>query len=273
MSTELLPCPFCSTEQAKIYEDTSSDNRSNWAYEVECQNCGVSTKWCSTEDAAIEVWNRRTAASAEQTTVSTKLDLSGLTRYDHESYESPVPYPDGRYVLLEDVQALVASYQPPQQPSAAPESEQKPAQPFLDDLLATAMDERYEPRDRLQRIVSRIRLAPAESATLSEESILAIADETGIYRKNFAGFTFDPCKLIPFARAMAAAGNSQSQDAARLEFMAEQNCFIDSGTSINGKTSYWLVWPSDGSVQKGAFESPAAAIDAAMCKQEGEEGA
>jgi hypothetical protein len=56
-------------------------------------------------------------------------------------------------------------------------------------------------------------VAAAEAATspapavvqMTDGQILQAATESGIYTKNFAGNTFDPCKLIPFARAILSA--------------------------------------------------------------------
>lgn len=71
--TELLPCPFCGCE-ANLTSDYSSDHDYTfWQVWHDCStNPGpirhayghalgmeISTPWCASEDAAVELWNRR----------------------------------------------------------------------------------------------------------------------------------------------------------------------------------------------------------------------
>lgn len=59
--TELLPCPFCGSPAAFCcLEDEPGSPASFW---VNC-SCGVETPERRTEDEAVALWNRRTAAAA-----------------------------------------------------------------------------------------------------------------------------------------------------------------------------------------------------------------
>ena len=73
MSAELKPCPFCGGE-ANLMSDYSSDHdHTFWQVWHDCPtNPGpirhtyghalgmeISTPWCASEDAAVDLWNRR----------------------------------------------------------------------------------------------------------------------------------------------------------------------------------------------------------------------
>lgn len=73
MSVELKPCPFCGGE-ANLMSDYSSDHdHTFWQVWHDCPtNPGpirhtyghalgmeISTPWCASEDAAVDLWNRR----------------------------------------------------------------------------------------------------------------------------------------------------------------------------------------------------------------------
>ena len=53
MNKELKPCPFCGS---KILNVTNA--MGEWW--VDCKGCAASTIMASTEEKAIEAWNRRT---------------------------------------------------------------------------------------------------------------------------------------------------------------------------------------------------------------------
>lgn len=57
--SELLNCPFCNFDEAKIYEDSNCDNARDWTATVSCERCCCDgPRGCSKEDAAA-LWNRR----------------------------------------------------------------------------------------------------------------------------------------------------------------------------------------------------------------------
>lgn len=57
---ELLPCPFCGAV-AWLYEDSSSDNASQWTHAANCAGCEAQGASHYDKDAAIAAWNRRHA--------------------------------------------------------------------------------------------------------------------------------------------------------------------------------------------------------------------
>ena len=52
MNEELKPCPFCGGEVgiSQIYD---------WSFRVYCSNCDIEIDGFSTEEEAIDEWNRR----------------------------------------------------------------------------------------------------------------------------------------------------------------------------------------------------------------------
>lgn len=80
MAEELKPCPFCGGE-AHIDSDYSSElDHTFWQVWHDCStNPGpirhtyghalgmeISTPWCASEDAAVDLWNRRAGTTCEQ---------------------------------------------------------------------------------------------------------------------------------------------------------------------------------------------------------------
>jgi Lar family restriction alleviation protein len=51
---ELLPCPFCGSLPA-----LKDDAKGPWKYQVVCLQCGGASDTYSSENKAIEAWNRR----------------------------------------------------------------------------------------------------------------------------------------------------------------------------------------------------------------------
>lgn len=91
MSEELKPCPFCGGE-ANLMSDYSSDHdHTFWQVWHDCPtNPGpirhtyghalgmeISTPWCASEDAAVDLWNRR----AERTCRVVSAKEAGRTGY------------------------------------------------------------------------------------------------------------------------------------------------------------------------------------------------
>lgn len=50
---ELKKCPFCGSKVEKI------DFDSDFGFWITCENCEASSKFCDTEEEAIETWNKR----------------------------------------------------------------------------------------------------------------------------------------------------------------------------------------------------------------------
>lgn len=52
--SDLKPCPFCGGEANVFPNFTAKD-----CYVVECDDCKADSAYCTTEEAAIAAWNRR----------------------------------------------------------------------------------------------------------------------------------------------------------------------------------------------------------------------
>lgn len=369
MSTELLLCPFCASPVLLKTERWDNPNGSeygsgNTVY-VECR-CGArgpsfelphmsgftkhtvqefrdnpslraaeeerySLHTASVERKAIEAWNCRTAASAEQTAVppdwSKHVRDAYLTlRRENHSIPSEV---------LEEMRAILdARAAPPQQPSAAPESaviaaaralfdipelqemassgSDAPAEDALGKLLdalngKAARESEQKPTDLSKRL--RVKASqpfgpedfalltqaadeieryyggmlnwkrtaeaqkPAAPATLSDEKIRQLALSYGVAKgraiidgRLMVATGEGDREIMEFARALlAASGNSQSQDAdtERLDFLLAR--YVRCPQPDMGSNHQWEVF---GRVI-GRGQTPRAAIDAAMSKQEG----
>ncbi|WP_125117734.1 hypothetical protein [Bordetella trematum] len=70
-------------------------------------------------------------------------------------------------------------------------------------------------------------------------------------------------------QASPAADGRDAKDAARLEFLADQDAQIQSLT-LGNRTKYRIGWPDLGEAQSEWFSSPREAIDAAIATQHGE---
>jgi Lar family restriction alleviation protein len=57
MQGNLKPCPFCGGEAAIDTLNTIKGNPG--AYRMQCQGCGVATRWCSSEISAQSAWSIR----------------------------------------------------------------------------------------------------------------------------------------------------------------------------------------------------------------------
>jgi Lar family restriction alleviation protein len=62
MSGKFMACPFCGKPQA-IIDTLNYHGEKPVEFRVQCQACGVTTRWCDTEEQAGEAWNSRTAAN------------------------------------------------------------------------------------------------------------------------------------------------------------------------------------------------------------------
>lgn len=221
MTTELLPCPFCDHKLLMPHVHSRRAKTSGgYHHFVRCPRCHTEgPRSLGSTDDAIIAWNRRTAASAEQTDVPTgwkMVPVSPTLEILEAGARSIIDGQDGRpgtswadesgmaYAAM-----LAAAPQPPQQPSAAPESEQKPyawatskgLYRRRDEIPAAELPPFYTP------VALYAVLYTAAPATLSDEQILAI--QTQHIPKH--GWSTNG---IAFARALlAAAGNSQSQAA------------------------------------------------------------
>jgi Lar family restriction alleviation protein len=65
-SAELLPCPFCGSNDLEIIPDLAKDDNNRiYAYHVFCRDCHARGRnnfpicWCESEQQAIEAWNDR----------------------------------------------------------------------------------------------------------------------------------------------------------------------------------------------------------------------
>jgi len=62
---KLEACPFCGSDDVKVYHDTAGDHRYDWEYFVECQSCAASGSQWKHEEDAIAAWNRRAQPAEE----------------------------------------------------------------------------------------------------------------------------------------------------------------------------------------------------------------
>jgi Lar family restriction alleviation protein len=60
-----LPCPFCGREHAVIDTMNYASGKPG-RFRIQCQECGASTRWFDTEEAAWEAWDTRPAAADRQ---------------------------------------------------------------------------------------------------------------------------------------------------------------------------------------------------------------
>lgn len=79
MAETLRPCPFCGGEANLMSDYSSEHNHTFWQVLHDCRtNPGpirhtyghalsleISTPWCASEDAAVELWNRRVERTCE----------------------------------------------------------------------------------------------------------------------------------------------------------------------------------------------------------------
>lgn len=61
MSEQMNPCPFCGSDDVRVYLDASSDRMSDWDNHAECKCCGAQGPHHKDEPEAIAAWNRRAA--------------------------------------------------------------------------------------------------------------------------------------------------------------------------------------------------------------------
>lgn len=80
--------------------------------------------------------------------------------------------------------------------------------------------------------------------------------------------------IVPFARAIEQAVlqspkvRALRKDAERIQFVADKDCMFDIRIQADGTTKYRLGWNAGIKWQDNWFDSPSAAIDAAMENQE-----
>lgn len=73
MNTHLKPCPFCAGSDLKVVELLLDKEVGFYAKAVFCNDChctgrhAVRSGWSETDQEAIEVWNNRPVADAQQT--------------------------------------------------------------------------------------------------------------------------------------------------------------------------------------------------------------
>ena len=82
MAETLRPCPFCGGEANLMSDYSSEHNHTFWQVWHDCRtNPGpirhtyghalsleISTPWCASEDAAVELWNRRAERTCRMST-------------------------------------------------------------------------------------------------------------------------------------------------------------------------------------------------------------
>lgn len=73
----------------------------------------------------------------------------------------------------------------------------------------------------------------------------------------------NPAVVLELVRRLRAA----EADAKRLDHVVESECMIENAQNTNGDARYWLVFPNTGEHQRGVYNSPRAAIDAAIAAQ------
>lgn len=55
----LLSCPFCGCDKAYVIDHATGGNL-NTVFNAHCPQCGLNTKYFTTEGAAADFWNTRT---------------------------------------------------------------------------------------------------------------------------------------------------------------------------------------------------------------------
>lgn len=105
--------------------------------------------------------------------------------------------------------------------------------------------------------------------------------ETTLTNKEIRKIWLETAKIIPhcdhhlyFAHAIEQAVLQSEQvqalrkDAERIQFVADKDCMFDIRIQADGTTKYRLGWNAGIKWQDNWFDSPSAAIDAAMENQE-----
>ena len=277
MSTEKI--------RAAIYADElirAGGALANIAFNIAQRPGGTITAHeCETIDRCRREWDAAraampAAASAEQSAVPTgwKLvpvkpdDAMGIAagKADDEGFEAGRSHGASWREIYDAM--LAAAPQPPQQPSAAPGSEQKviawvrrhPDGALSSEFLADYVIEPVRKNSGAWIPLVRGDL-PAAPATLSAPKLMELWQKS-----QDQAVTGLPAPLY-FARLLAAAGNSQSQDAVpeEIEEAAEILANLISNIKEHGNYSTEATLTFLGQLKQ--------CLDAAMSKQEGGEGA